>query len=268
MSRALDAVRSALARWAVSEQIDQDPSLLDRYGRGAREAWRSDTEIRLSTLSDAMAIGRPDLLAEQIAWSKVAFASRENPVEDLRRNLEAIRQVVGEELPEQAARTAEAYLDEAMDRLAQAPESVEPVLTPDLPHAELASAYLERLLEGDRAPAIRLVLEAVERGDLTVFEAYEHVLERVQQEMGRLWQLNQLGIADEHLATTATQTLMSRLHAMAEPAEPTGRAGRDLRPGCWPRCGSPPSRAGGDGPPPAVNPARPEKEAEQGVHRE
>jgi MerR family transcriptional regulator, light-induced transcriptional regulator len=75
----------------------------------------------------------------------------------------------------------------------------------------LASQYLKALLRAERQPAHQLILEAVAAGT-SVKDIYLHVFQRTQHEIGRLWQLNQITVAQEHYCTAATQLIMSQLY--------------------------------------------------------
>ena len=91
--------------------------------------------------------------------------------------------------------------------------SVEPAshVTGESANAELARRYLELLREGDRAAASRLIVDAVE-GGLGIREAYLEVFQPVLWEVGRLWETNEISVAEEHFCTAATQLVMSRLY--------------------------------------------------------
>ncbi|MFW9984557.1 MAG: B12-binding domain-containing protein, partial [Candidatus Odinarchaeota archaeon] len=80
-----------------------------------------------------------------------------------------------------------------------------------LPLSELARNYLNTLLQGDRKNASKLILEAVEKGT-DIRDIYLQVLENVQLEIGRLWQTNQLDVAEEHFSTAVTGLVMAQLY--------------------------------------------------------
>ena len=75
----------------------------------------------------------------------------------------------------------------------------------------LAARYLQILLRKDADTAIVLLLNAVEDG-LPLKDLYLQVLQPAQYELGRLWQIGQISIAEEHFCTAATQQVMSRLY--------------------------------------------------------
>jgi MerR family transcriptional regulator, light-induced transcriptional regulator len=102
-------------------------------------------------------------------------------------------------------------VETAIDRLPAMPEDVPSNLDPRAPLWPLASEYLTALLRGSRRDAGTAILSAVDRG-VALSDIYRGVFEPVQEEIGRLWQLNQLTVAQEHFATAATQQIMAQLY--------------------------------------------------------
>lgn len=88
--------------------------------------------------------------------------------------------------------------------------------------APLAADYMACLLRGDRHGAMDLVIEAVGQG-VDVRDVYLSVFQPVQHEIGRLWQINQVSVAQEHFCTAATQLAMSRLYSQVFGAPRNGR---------------------------------------------
>ncbi|HNU61181.1 MAG TPA: cobalamin-dependent protein [Methanofastidiosum sp.] len=76
---------------------------------------------------------------------------------------------------------------------------------------DLAKVYLDSLLRVNKDAASRLILKAVEQGT-DIKNIYLYVFESSQHEIGRLWQTNQISVAQEHFCTAATQMIMSQLY--------------------------------------------------------
>ncbi len=76
---------------------------------------------------------------------------------------------------------------------------------------ELAAGYLETLFNKNANRAIEMLIKAVEDG-LPLKELYLHVLQPAQHELGRLWQIGKISVADEHYCTAATQQVMAQLY--------------------------------------------------------
>jgi methylmalonyl-CoA mutase cobalamin-binding domain/chain len=74
-----------------------------------------------------------------------------------------------------------------------------------------AQQYLDALLRGQRRIASQLVLDSVEQGT-NIRDVYLHVFQRSQYEIGRLWQMNRITVAQEHYCTAATQLITSQLY--------------------------------------------------------
>jgi methanogenic corrinoid protein MtbC1 len=88
--------------------------------------------------------------------------------------------------------------------------------------ATTADRYLEAVLAGDRRLAMRTIDEAVQAGT-SVREIYLNVFQWAQHELGRLWEENQISVAEEHFATAVTQLCMSQLYDRILSTERNGR---------------------------------------------
>lgn len=75
----------------------------------------------------------------------------------------------------------------------------------------LTHAYLEAQLSGDRRAALALVQSALREG-MNVPELHLQVVQPAQREIGRLWQENRISVAQEHLATSISQVVVSMLY--------------------------------------------------------
>ena len=103
------------------------------------------------------------------------------------------------------------------------PESTHTSQLRDTPFFEIAEAYLEALLTADRGGAHRIITDALRDG-LAIRDLYLSVFQPVQHEVGRLWLLNRVSVAEEHFCTAATQTIMSELYPQIISSNRTGRS--------------------------------------------
>ena len=87
---------------------------------------------------------------------------------------------------------------------------------------DLRERYVDALVGGDPATAAALVHAATSDG-VDVRALYLQVLQPALYEIGRRWEEAEISIAQEHLATATTQSLMARL---AERLEQTPSRGR------------------------------------------
>ncbi|HQY91514.1 cobalamin-dependent protein [Caldilinea sp.] len=115
----------------------------------------------------------------------------------------------------------DALLIAAQTRLSEPNLPLPSQMNDDLPFAALAAEYLRLLLEAKRREATQLILDAVKRG-VRVEDIYLHVFQCTQQELGHLWQANQINVAQEHYITAATQFVMTQLYPYVFARQPTG----------------------------------------------
>jgi methanogenic corrinoid protein MtbC1 len=81
--------------------------------------------------------------------------------------------------------------------------------------------YLEALCRGDRRAAMTTAQTAL-NNDVDIRDLYIDVFQRAMHEVGRLWETNQLTVAQEHLATAITQSVMAHLYNYVFARPPIG----------------------------------------------
>lgn len=222
IGRMLDADRALLAEAVTARQYEAQPELAARYGAAGRVKCLQDANYHLSYLADAIASSSQALFADYIGWAKVMLAARGIPAIDLSRNLLIMSEVVRERLPQEMGPVVREYFEAGLDRLPALPSDLPPIFEDSAPHGDLAKKFLSSLLKGERHQASRLILDAVESG-VEVKDIYLHVFQPSQREIGRLWQLNRVSVAQEHFCTAATQLIMAQLYPRIFRTEKNGR---------------------------------------------
>jgi MerR family transcriptional regulator, light-induced transcriptional regulator len=213
IAQILDDQRDSLAKAIVDQHYTEQPELAERYGEKGRIKCLADAHYHLTYLSQAIAAVHPSLFSNYVAWAKVLLTGIGIPSEDLAHNLQIVRQVLKTQLSEEEGHTLiDDYINEGLTQLPDLPSKISPFIDEAEPHAELAEQYLQILLRGERHLASPLILNAVESG-ISVKDIYLHVFQRSQYEIGRLWQMNEISVAQEHYCTAATQLIMSQLYA-------------------------------------------------------
>lgn len=200
------AIRDSLDRLAeeiAREHERRHPEVFARYPAVGRQRCLEDARFHLQYLAAALDAGSRDMFADYISWAKVMLAARNVPPSDLADNLAIVESVVDGEAAE--------YVRSAIDALPSMPDGIPSFLDEQAPLANVASGYLRALLRGSRREAASLILETVEDGT-PARDIYVQVFEPVQQELGRLWQLNRITVAQEHFCTAATQQVMTQLY--------------------------------------------------------
>ena len=214
----LEISAAGYASLAARRLLDRHPEVAEHFAPDAFGAWKAALAQRIVELAAALKLGVPRVFAGRVLWTESAFRARDVPVEDLRASLEALGEVLQEELPERCRKPAGQALALALEALESAGPRPELGLDPDSETGRLALEYLSTVLEGDGRSGIDLVLGRVDAG-LSVESAYLDVLVPAQREVGRLWHAGEMGVAEEHLVTQTTQRLMGLL-AMKAPRQP------------------------------------------------
>jgi methanogenic corrinoid protein MtbC1 len=178
------------------------------------DGWQNLLAARLEELAVAIAAAHPELFVEQIRWTRVALSARGVPPELLRAKLESLKHILAEQIPVELASPAIACIDRALAEFDGEPACLALRLTANTSDERLAAKYLVAILEGDRREASRLILDAAQNGqDLP--NLYLQVLQAAQEELGRMWLLGEINVAEEHFATATTRLVMARLNSNA-----------------------------------------------------
>lgn len=207
----LRAGAAGYAALAAREMVGDRGELVDVHGPRPFIDWRDNLVARIEYLATALETGSPSLFAHQVAWAKAAFIARDVPLDLLRTSLVCLLRVVQAELPESHRDQVAEFIRLAIVELDRAPQDLPSSLAVGTPHGRVAATYLLALLEGDRRRAAETVLDLAKSG-VSVREIYLSVLTPVQEELGRMWHMNEISVAEEHFATATTQLVMSMLY--------------------------------------------------------
>lgn len=201
----IDEHRLEIAERTTELQYARFPEFASRFGDVGRYKCRDDALYHLTYLARSVQTGSHILFIDYLAWLRILLHRLGIGAEDLAANLEALAQAVEEILQSDAAPVL-ACLHVAIERLPDlSVESESTFLEP------LARRYLDALLRGDRDTAGTQINNAVATG-MSVRDIYVNVFEPCQYEVGRLWQIKQISVAQEHYCTAATQLMMSELY--------------------------------------------------------
>jgi methanogenic corrinoid protein MtbC1 len=77
-------------------------------------------------------------------------------------------------------------------------------------YPEIKQQYLQHLLNRDIRSAQKCLDEALKK--LPFFQVYTDFIQNVMYQVGELWQLNKITVAQEHYCTAATQMIMAQLY--------------------------------------------------------
>jgi methanogenic corrinoid protein MtbC1 len=213
---------AGLAGYAASDLLESQPDLKEALATHAYATWQGVLRNCAEELAAALAASRPQFFTGYVSWLQSLLTARGIPSAALRSAVTCLAQVLAAELPCEAGTCAAEVCEEALRSLDQDTPELPSFLQSETAHGRLAASYLLALLEGDRARASRLILDAVQAGS-PVPDLYLKVLLPAQQEVGRMWQANEINVAEEHFATATTKTILAQLRLHTPTREPNGK---------------------------------------------
>lgn len=200
----------AYAAGAVERHGNAKPGLVQAYGRHGFVDLTNDTLVRLDYLCEALAAGKVELFYDHLAWLKATFTAQEAPVEFLKDNLRFLGEELRASLPAEAGELAGDYLDKGIEYLDEASAATPSLLEGDAPHVDLTRRYLLAILENRADDAVQLVIDASE-GGLSIEELFDVILIRAQEEVGRMWQVGEITVAEEHYSSRIAERVIVEL---------------------------------------------------------
>jgi len=219
----LERHAAEIAGAAAGRLLEQHPAMRARFGDGAADIWTEHLLERVRELCAAVAAGEPELFVSRVSWSRAAMAARGVQTSELEASLESLRAGVTRVLTGAEQQSALECIDSAIASFATGEwDPREPVLDPGLLPDRIALRYIQAVVAGNAVPGMAIVTDAVDDG-LSVRDALMKVLLPAQREVGRLWHLNELSVAEEHMVTMTTQRLMAVLAERARRAPDRGR---------------------------------------------
>ena len=209
---------STLINKVMIELYNRHPEYEKRYGAAGKQRCREDIDFHFCTLIEAMAARERNLFLKYVSWGKIVLVNRRIRLDDLIDTLLIMQEVISANVSKRAAALANGYIQTAIDRFDSFPDSPPTYIDVCSPLASIANAYLQALLSVDRDEARKLVKGAIQRGT-RVQDIYRYVFEPVQREVGRLWQMNHISVAQEHYCTASTEMLMGELRRDLEQSD-------------------------------------------------
>lgn len=211
----------ACAREAVAIMQREAPALL---ANGLPETFADpveDTRVRALVLAEALDVDRAALFAHQIEWYRVALWHRGVDDDYLPANLRALRTALAQALPAACGPDVDRHLRLAEATARAAPREQPSWLAGAAPLRDEARRFLLAVLENRRQHAIELVLRAHAAG-ASIVDLHEHVLMLAMREIGRMWLMAEIPIADEHFASRVVETCLERLAELQPTVAPSG----------------------------------------------
>ncbi|MFC1960641.1 B12-binding domain-containing protein [Chloroflexota bacterium] len=124
--------------------------------------------------------------------------------------VEIIGQEIRQHFGEQTWLLTKPVLDPALEWLATQTTSLP--IEQQLTDTNIVRLYTQSILNGNRLQAEKLVFDTLDQGR-NIRDIYLKIIQPSLYEVGRLWEIGQVSVAQEHLATAITQSILSAIYA-------------------------------------------------------
>jgi methanogenic corrinoid protein MtbC1 len=135
--------------------------------------------------------------------------SRKHQLNFVLQNLEALKEAIRTILPENLSDKLIPVLDAGENIILDENETSLSKFEYGEPFdMEAADAYVTAITTGKKVEALNIIQGLIDKGE-SIPKIYEKIIVPSQYEVGRLWEMNKISVAQEHLATNISQFIMS-----------------------------------------------------------
>ena len=205
----LEQSAAEISQAASRHLLATAPDVVRQFGSDIGSIWQQHFDQRVLELAAAMATGESRLFASRVSWSREAMTARGQDEAFIKSTLVSLRYALIEVLHDNLSNDIITVIDNAEQELFDNKcESTESALDPRNPVDNIVLQYLQAILQGNSREAIRIVIDEIDHR-LTAKTAILNVLMSAQREIGRLWHLGDVTVAEEHQVTATTQHTMA-----------------------------------------------------------
>lgn len=209
--RPISLTREYLAGKMLEEYARKHGKAWDNFSMERRVRVREEFLDAVRALEESLATGSPAFLVDHARRQQSRFIAGLFPGDFAVSFFSVFNAVVLQELPEDYRKDAGAFgkkaaaaLKSVSDGSGVSPEP-ETLLSPE------ARSFLTAVLAGD-APRCRALIEKALAAGTPLKEVYTGIFQPVLRETGRLWQQDEVTIAQEHYVTGVVRGIMEQLH--------------------------------------------------------
>ncbi len=190
-----------------------------QLGPAGRRRCTEDARVHLSFLAGAVQAGSPEIFAEYATWCAEMLAAGHVASEPLAEHLELLESCC--DLSGDTDGLVRKTIAAARDALGRATVPKDPAPADD--QTSVRRSYLSAAIAGRRLDAWEATRLALREGQ-SVGSIYKDVLIWSQRRLGELWSGGHISVAQEHMASAVTQSVVARLYAEIGRAGSVGRA--------------------------------------------
>ena len=209
----LDETSTVLASRVVEQLYQRHPEMYDRFGIMGKSHCLKDNHFHIGYLAESARQNSLSIFYNYATWLKQLLAGYGMGDEHLIENLIVLKDEVALQHHSLAwSEKAVRILDATIAHFPDMANDHQSFIENDNPMALLASAYLQALLEMRRNDAFSMIEKAMDDDGVSLKDIYLFVFQASLREVGQLWLVRKVSVAQEHYVSSATQSMISQLY--------------------------------------------------------
>lgn len=228
VAEAVRLLRHPVAAEVTRQFLEAHPDWIERYGGAAEARGIEDALFHCDFLASSLEMGSPEAFVRYTRWAAEVLEARGIRAHHLAENLSQLAEALGGRLVEEDAALVERLVSAGISAISSPRDPEVETADPEMDQGPLTDAralFVQALLSSQRKAAGNIAEDLLRRGHAPL-DIYTHLFAEAMAEVGRLWQANRIGVADEHRATAIAQGVAASLYTRL-PASPRDR-GRAL----------------------------------------
>jgi MerR family transcriptional regulator, light-induced transcriptional regulator len=216
LARKLVSLKQTVARTITDKFFLDHPDWGVRYGERGREFCSADVCFHVEFLAGAIEAGSPEAFGDYARWTAGMLAARGIAAHSLEENFAQLAGHLSALLLSGERSYVLNFLARGREACAE-PEVALEAQPAGEPLDLTRQVFLAAILGGQRQAALNIVNEALNAGhshtDICV-----DVFARSLHHVGKLWELNRISVAQEHMATSITQYAIAGIYPRLVPS--------------------------------------------------
>ena len=217
------AAKDVVAAAVTEEFLRRHPDFVTRYGEAGRNRGIEDARHHIEFLAAAIETGSAAAFCEYARWCRRLLSGIGIAPHLLAENFLQIANSLAEEVEASAAETIDAFTQSAVKACLETPDD-ESLAPAGSRLDDARSVFVQAILMGRRREALAVAREALREGHATM-DVYTHVFQDGLYKIGHRWQMGQITVAQEHMATATVQYVIAQMYSeLPMAAHSRGRA--------------------------------------------
>ena len=215
LAQKLISVKQDVAQAITEEFFLNHPEWVVRYGERGRQFCTADACFHVEFLAGAIEAGSPEAFADYARWTARMLGARGIAAHTLEENLAQLERHLSLVLHPEERDAVLTFLTRGREACTE-PEPVFEAHPASDPLGMTREVFLTAILGGQRQAALNIVEEALRTGHSHV-DIYIDLFAESLHRVGKLWELNKISVAQEHMATSITQYAIATIYPRLVP---------------------------------------------------